>query len=76
MDEDKARKDAAISQINAVIQNLKQIKQNQYMLRQQVKGHTLHIAQCAALTAYYAALPGRSGCIPCKTQAAPLPSFR
>ena len=31
------RKDTVISQLNTVIQNLEQIKQNQYMLYQQVK---------------------------------------
>ena len=35
--EDEVRKDTVISQLNAVIENLEQIKQNQYMLYQQVK---------------------------------------
>lgn len=35
--EDEVRKDAVISQLNIVIENLEQIKQNQYMLYQQVK---------------------------------------
>lgn len=37
MYEDEVRKDTVISQLNAVIENLDQIKQNQYMLYQQVK---------------------------------------
>lgn len=35
--EDELRKDTVISQLSVVIQNLEQIKQNQYMLYQQVK---------------------------------------
>ena len=35
--EDEVRKDMVISQLSVVIQNLEQIKQNQYMLYQQVK---------------------------------------
>ena len=35
--EDELRKDTVISQLNTVIENLEQIKQNQYMLYQQVK---------------------------------------
>lgn len=35
--EDEVRKDTVISQLNAVIKNLEQIRQNQYMLYQQVK---------------------------------------
>ena len=35
--EDEVRKDTVISQLNTVIANLEQIKQNQYMLYQQVK---------------------------------------
>ena len=35
--EDELRKDTVISQLNVVIENLEQIKQNQYMLYQQVK---------------------------------------
>lgn len=35
--EDEMRKDTVISQLNTVIENLEQIKQNQYMLYQQVK---------------------------------------
>ena len=35
--EDEVRKDTVISQLNLVIENLEQIKQNQYMLYQQVK---------------------------------------
>ena len=35
--EDEVRKDTVISQLNAVIENLEQIKQNQYMLYQTVK---------------------------------------
>lgn len=37
MYEDEVRKDTVISQLNTVIRNLEQIKQNQYMLYQQVK---------------------------------------
>ncbi|MEI3428160.1 MAG: hypothetical protein V8Q82_02770 [Christensenellales bacterium] len=37
MYEDEMRKDTVISQLNTVIANLEQIKQNQYMLYQQVK---------------------------------------
>lgn len=37
MYEDEVRKDTVISQLNTVIENLEQIKQNQYMLYQQVK---------------------------------------
>lgn len=37
MYEDEMRKDTVISQLNPVIANLEQIKQNQYMLYQQVK---------------------------------------
>jgi len=37
MYEDELRKDTVISQLNTVIENLEQIKQNQYMLYQQVK---------------------------------------
>lgn len=37
MYEDELRKDTVISQLNTVIANLEQIKQNQYMLYQQVK---------------------------------------
>ncbi len=36
--EDEVRKDTVISQLNTVIENLEQIKQNQYMLYEQVKG--------------------------------------
>jgi len=36
--EDELRKDTVISQLNTVIENLEQIKQNQYMLYEQVKG--------------------------------------
>ena len=36
--EDEMRKDTVISQLNTVIENLEQIRQNQYMLYQQVKG--------------------------------------
>ena len=36
--EDEIRKDTIISQLNTVIENLEQIKQNQYMLYEQVKG--------------------------------------
>ena len=36
--EDEIRKDTVISQLNTVIENLEQIKQNQYMLYEQVKG--------------------------------------
>ena len=35
--EDELRKDTVISQLNTVIENLEQIRQNQYMLYQQVK---------------------------------------
>lgn len=35
--EDELRKDTVISQLNAVIENLEQIRNNQYMLYQQVK---------------------------------------
>ncbi len=45
--EDEVRKDTVISQLNAVIENLEQIKQNQYMLYQTVKeiqGETAAIA--------------------------------
>lgn len=35
--EDEIRKDTVISQLNRVIENLEQIKQNQYMLYQQVR---------------------------------------
>lgn len=35
--EDELRKDTVISQLNTVIENLEQIKQNQYLLYQQVK---------------------------------------
>ena len=37
MYEDEVRKDTVISQLNVVIENLEKIKQNQYMLYQQVK---------------------------------------
>ena len=37
MYEDEVRKDTVISQLNTVIENLEQIRQNQYMLYQQVK---------------------------------------
>ena len=37
MYEDEVRKDTVISQLNTVIENLEQIKQNQYMLYQQVQ---------------------------------------
>lgn len=37
MYEDEMRKDTVISQLSTVIANLEQIKQNQYMLYQQVK---------------------------------------
>lgn len=36
--EDEVRKDTVISQLNTVIENLEQIRQNQYMLYEQVKG--------------------------------------
>lgn len=36
--EDEVRKDTVISQLNTVIENLEQIKQNQYMLYEQVVG--------------------------------------
>lgn len=36
--EDELRKDTVISQLNTVIENLEQIRHNQYMLYQQVKG--------------------------------------
>lgn len=36
--EDEVRKDMVISQLNTVIENLEQIRQNQYMLYEQVKG--------------------------------------
>ena len=37
LDEDALRKDTVISQLNTVIENLEQIRHNQYMLYQQVK---------------------------------------
>ena len=75
--EDEIRKDTVISQLNRVIENLEQIRQNQYMLYTQVcaiqqetaairnelaqiKGHTIRIAELAALNAYYAKLTERN----------------
>ena len=58
--EDEVRKDMIIAQLNTVIENLEQIKQNQYKLYQQVQGilrNTQAVtAELYALTGYAAAL--------------------
>lgn len=61
--EDEVRKDKVISQLNSVIENLEDIKQQQYMLYEQVKGiqqNTRRIAAelqtIAGYTYYMAAL--------------------
>ncbi len=48
MYEDELRKDTVISQLNTVIENLEQIKQNQYMLYQQVKAIQENTSQIAS----------------------------
>ena len=76
MYEDEVRKDTVISQLNAVIENLEQIKQNQYMLYQtvkeiqgemqhasdihQMKGYVFEIKELTALNVYYSALTARN----------------
>lgn len=46
--EDELRKDTVISQLNAVIENLEQIKQNPFMLYQQVKAVQENTAEIAS----------------------------